>query len=745
MDDLNGKIKLGLFRISHKYCFVWRQHLKEAENLMAEHQESFEELAAFVAAYDPISLLSQLTLTFLFVPEDEFQGEASDVVTWQRRIEFLAGLVLVRPYPVEQTTAVDGVVLERVEKLLGRYFTAVDRKILSDARGSAESSDRKLILAEAKITSFHVRGDAYPHQYYAFAQDLYCPHEAWFRERLGFTIGEAVQLSKAIDRECGERFNRSLEHARMEAHRRADEMIAGLQATEDQRADLESRIGCALHFGQAENLLAFTLEELSEFSGVPVRTAECFLRRMSQQFGHRNPSFPTSFTDPAEAAWDYNTLNERPIVERDGKYWLFVGALLRSALFTTFYFDLLSDGSYRPTFEKARGNYLERKTAECLRRVFPPEMTLLNPLYPNGEEMADVMVLYDHKILLFQCKSKALTYRARIGSDFDVLRDDMRKAIADSFQQGIRAREYLQANKQARFTIGEKVFALDMDQVNGIYLVSVTSMPFQTLAARLANTNPVLGLFPQNEYPWSLSLRDLDVITQILSSPAQFLHYVLRRRKVEETPFQVHADEMDYLGFYLSHGMRFDMSDFEGMDDVGLSGFSDDIDRWVYEKFERGQNIDPPQSPVVEGFYDFLADVERTGDNYATDCALTLLDLRVGERKQFMEMVVQTKELSRQDKALHSFSVVLKGGKRGLSFLSFDAKAERAEVFRQASAFAMMKKYDSRCDEWSGFGWDIASTRTVDVAFFVSEPWAHDAQMDRLVKDKLRPGRRVGI
>lgn len=45
---------------------------------MSEARRAFEELEAFVAAYDPISLLTQLTLKFLFIPE-EFQGEASDV------------------------------------------------------------------------------------------------------------------------------------------------------------------------------------------------------------------------------------------------------------------------------------------------------------------------------------------------------------------------------------------------------------------------------------------------------------------------------------------------------------------------------------------------------------------------------------------------------------------------------------------------------------------------------------------
>ena len=382
---------------------------------------------------------------------------------------------------------------------------------------------------------------------------------------------------------------------------------------------------------------------------------------------------------------------ERPIVKRDGKYWLFVGPLLRSTLLTTFYFDFLSDDAYWPTFEKARGIYLERKTAECLRRVFPEGMTLSNPLYPSGEEMADVMVLHDHKIFLFQCKSKGLTHRARIGADFDVLRDDVRKAIADSFQQGIRARRYLQASRRAEFNVGLERFALDMDQV-GVYLVCVTSTSFQTLAARLANTNSALRLFQHNEYPWSLSLGDLDVITQVLSSPAQFLHYVLRRRQVEETPFHVDADEMDFLGFYLSHGMRFDMDEFEGMDSVALSGFSEEIDRWVYEKFECGHDISPPQPEAVDGFFDFLGDVERTGNDHRTDCAIALLDLTWAGRKSLLEMIAQTKDHSRRDNGLHSLSIVLKDGRSGFSYMSLDAHAAPLGLHEQAAAFATMKK-----------------------------------------------------
>jgi hypothetical protein len=35
---------------------------------------------------------------------------------------------------------------------------------------------------------------------------------------------------------------------------------------------------------------------------------------------------------------------------------------------------------------------------------------------------------------------------------------------------------------------------------------------------------------------------------------------------------------------------------------------------------------------------------------------------------------------------------------------------------------------------------NLNSVRTVDVAFFISQSWTYDEQMEQVVKDKLRPG-----
>jgi len=364
-------------------------------------------------------------------------------------------------------------------------------------------------------------------------------------------------------------------------------------------------------------------------------------------------------------------------------------------------------------------------------------------MYSNGDELADVMVLYDRKILIFQCKSKLLTYRARTGSDFEALRTDVRKAISDAFKQGVRARKYLQTNRRAELRVEESGFKIDMDQVNGIYLANVTAMPFRTLTGRLANTNSVLKLFEENEYPWSICLGDLDIVTQILASPAQFLHYVLKRGEIERTAFDVDADEMDYLGFYLSHGMRFELGNVEGMDRVALSGFSDKVDRWVFERFDLRKDSPKPRPDTVEGFEKLIADVEQTGGSYATDCAIGLLDLTWTAQKDLMALIGQTRELSLRDDSLHSVGTVLKGRERGFSYVVFNAQGDRLRLYKQAASYAMLRKYKSQCSEWIGLGADSTSTRTVDVAFFISQPWSYDEKMEQLVKINLRPGRQV--
>lgn len=104
----------------------------------------------------------------------------------------------------------------------------------------------------------------------------------------------------------------------------------------------------------------------------------------------------------------------------------------------------MDDHSYRGTFENSRGQVLEHFSASFLKRAFPDNVVLLNPSYPNGEEFADMCVIFDGKIIIVQCKSKGLTLAAHVGEDKAALKRDLEKAIGIAAAQACKGRRYLE-------------------------------------------------------------------------------------------------------------------------------------------------------------------------------------------------------------------------------------------------------------------------------------------------------------
>lgn len=183
--------------------------------------------------------------------------------------------------------------------------------------------------------------------------------------------------------------------------------------------------------------------------------------------------------DPYKSPWDFNTLYEKPFVHHDGRYFLFVPPLVRTALFKTFWFDLQADATYRETFKAAQGRWLELEVAERLRQVFVPEAVILNPKRPNRshDELADVLVLYDRNILIVQCKSKGLRHDSQTGADFEVVISDLRKAVVAAFDQGRAARDYLLASDEPVILFQGAEARTPRDAVTGVYLLTVTPVP----------------------------------------------------------------------------------------------------------------------------------------------------------------------------------------------------------------------------------------------------------------------------
>jgi hypothetical protein len=115
----------------------------------------------------------------------------------------------------------------------------------------------------------------------------------------------------------------------------------------------------------------------------------------------------------------------------------------------------------------------------------------------------------------------------------------------------------------------------------------------------LANNDSVRDLFPGDEFPWALSLPDLDTLTDLLRTPARFLQYARQRIQVERAPFSMHGDEMDLLGLYLAGHLSIEPLEVEGYNSVMVAGLSGNVDEYIWKKHEQGLALDPPQPPIL--------------------------------------------------------------------------------------------------------------------------------------------------
>ncbi|MCD6283853.1 hypothetical protein J7J12_01195 [bacterium] len=728
----------------------YKQLRKARARASKDVKDNFANLSQYLGQVDPIKLLSQLTLTFLFIPEDEFVEENSDTLKWARWIEFLAGYIVSHEYPQKARSNIDGRDLEKIEKLLGEYFRSISIFLTTSNayNDKVDEIDKEIesLIKSLKIHSLYVRGESYPYFLRETAERIYTPHNKWFLNNLGFTISDALLISESIVNEYNQRVNNEKQLCSERARKHVNELIKNGKANENDRKDLEVKFGCYYYFSNADKILSFTLDDLVRFSKQPKEKCERYLARLSQKFGYRNPKHNDTYKDPYTAPWDYNTLYERPIISHNGKYFAPLPPLFNETLLHTFYYDLIGDDQYwKKEGEKKYGSWLEQEVASLLKNIFPENKIFINPQYPNGNELCDVLVLHDRKVFIIQCKAKKLRYEAKIGKDYQLIKDDLVKSIKESFEQASRAREYFFNNKRAKIKVSHGEIVVDSRQISDIFPVSITLGDYQNLTTRLANINPALNLFSNNQYPWAVSLLDLRTISELIDYPSMFIHYVKRRLGVERTNFRLMADETDLLGFYFSQRLYFETDKFKRMDRVALTGFSNDIDRYLFEKYERGENPKKPKQKMPTQFEKYLQNIESLESSYKTDCAMRLLDLSYQGREMFVNAAEQVKEKTTKNDGLHSFSTVINNNNLGLSFIAMNANNNIETLFKQVFSFAVMKKYTTKCKEWVGFGWDKNSKNLIDVAVFLSFDWREDPEIARIAKENLKPGQMIDI
>lgn len=677
-------------------------------------EESFVALTSYLDQFNPIKLVTQLSMTFTMIPEGTFVEDTDERIKWTRIVEFMAGYYLSQELPETRDTLIDGRVMEK----LGELFDDYSNKLIFYTMLSCRNYNQ--LIANVRGHSSMVRGDSYPHVLIMFAKELYSEHDDWFRDNLGFTISEAIDLMLTVKSIVEEKVNGIKPFSRKTGKDYAERMISEGRIKESDREEVETIAAIYVAFSSSDMLFSFSHDELVKASGLDKTIVESFVSRLSQEFGYTNSFFGETFVDPLKALWDYNTLYEKPFVKDGDRYKVPLLSVFPSILFNTFHYDLLSDKSYEDKYNKDRGSWVEEKTAECLKKVFPENEVFMNPDYPDGNEFCDVLVLHDRKIFIVQCKSKRLRRESETGDSFDALKDDLGKSVVAAFEQGKKCRDYLKSDKTPSIVINGNSLSIDMTQATDIFIVTVTLGQYQDLFSRMSILTDLFESFENGDYPWALSLFDLLVVTEIVDNPAMLVHFLSRRRKLlANTDKIVFADEIDLLAYYLDWGLLFESEEYEKMKVMGIAGYSQNIDKYIYEKYECGKDVEKPKQSMSEEFEGYYKSIDSLDIPYKTDCLLIILDLGDEGRQQFVDHIERCKNLTIEDRKGHSISAVLSGHETGYVFISNDDCGDISKLQEEVANLCFYKMDQTDVDKWAGFGWDVNSTNLIDTCFFV--------------------------
>ena len=620
---------------------------------------------------------------------------------------------------------------------------------------SQEGRDRARSLAQSvRMYTEVVRGSAYPDQTQDEIRSVQGAFERWFASRLGIGPDRAVAVLEsifsaqqaAVDpvmREVTEQATRIQALWRKAKAKvlnvRKDDDLALLRAFPNENS--------AGAWGFSSQLTEIALERLpvarEDLVGLsPPPTPEewaAFLTMLGM-----TPEARSSMAAPVD-------VRDRPLyVLPDGRVLVSDVSHASDVLWERFEQAARGDAKFYDRYQKKRASWLEARLLECLRRVFPTDHVYAGLSYPDPDKEAgattelDGAVVWGPFLVLAEAKAKQFRQESQRG-DIGRLRSDLKANVGDAFEQASRALRYLRSVRSAEFfeTRTGRKLSVRMSRIRRLYLLTVSQHELAGLATRPAELRD-LGLFAGGEYPVSMSIADLDVVTRFCEGPDVFLHYLERRTELQKIDIWLQADELDLFGAYLSSRLR--MEQFptrRGEEPVThwLTGFSERFDRELIPGYGGGGTSSiglklPPEIHAV------LRELRTRDDDSARWIAFALLDM---SDTALGAIATAVRDLAIAQIAPNKFrrmvhqegdTVVVVLGSRGLPLFALEERTR---------ARTHMEKYRRKASKAIGLGLALdQGSSPFHVAVWIEGQWAYDQAIETMLKyappESISPG-----
>jgi len=402
--------------------------------------------------------------------------------------------------------------------------------------------------------------------------------------------------------------------------------------------------------------------------------------------------------DPADTVQEFfngrSPLNTRPLLRAPSGDSVMVHPGLLFPAIRPRVEEILKSADLFDRYSKHRGQYLEEATLGLLAPHFPGCMVhhSLEYFVPDPKAAAselepsnftklvegDGLLVVDDVAIIVEAKAGGLTDLSRTGDAAGLARD-LRKIVTAASLQTKRLADRIRVDRGLRLRDGSW---LDLDHIREVHSIAVSLTDLSgiaTVTSELVRT----GILTESHLPWTVSLHDLRIITEIVDRPAELLLYLRRRTEPEVTRFYHAIDELDFFLEFCGNGLYVEPDPdriqaelpqlgersvaerrrYQRQGLEMLTSRTDELDAWYF--YKQGVRKSPAEKPRFVAISKVLALVDAIAAQSEPGwlrIGATLLDASGPMQRKWGRHSRELLRLSAHDHRWHTLAVI--GGSR---------------------------------------------------------------------------------
>lgn len=549
---------------------AFRQYVMNKSQIQSDINALIEEVIAIFKAYDRIQLMGGLGLILIDnLPiadklfEAQIVGETPELdedaeAVLEYAMNFGTSLESVSDVPPTQDVIHD--LYERLHQLIYLYN-------LYDMPVSHKDYYAWLTWV-VHSNHIHVRGDGYPSHIKQVYEELFRPHDNFFRNRFGFGFDTLKRCCLEIERmilskiaTTGGAYYAWLrwKEDSEKTSGTGEDAIEKMLADKPENGIFGSMIDRSPDmFGKdATHVLVYQPDDFGSsdkiFWVVPQNDEEKALyEKLSWGLGDN-----AAFIAEGEFKGNFMSgmnLYRKPLVKVGEKYYCFTPMIPHRNMISLAESLLKEDGVYydqhyrNNTDPDSRDQYMERKVAECMTRMLPKATIYHSVKYKTEDEgklvntELDVLCITEKANYVIEVKGHELTNADKV--KIKGFKDKFSESVGYGCHQANRAENHI-LNEDGSFTVKGKRINVDR------------SLPVIKMVVTLQHFSAVIGHFkymvgcglmkPEYWNVWPVSLYDLMVVSENIENEQSFIDYMEVHARIQKLEIE-YNDELDLFG-----------------------------------------------------------------------------------------------------------------------------------------------------------------------------------------------------